>query len=221
MPGVTKCLQQLKNTRSSVLFNPALTEIAIHAACLSAATYTKQRVYVHEWNGCYQTTHAGDVAGRVAKHIRWDMLQVVLPNISGGICCRSCYQTSQVGYVAGRITKHIRWNMLQVVLPKHLRRDMLQVVLPNTSGGIRCRSCYQTPLAGYVAGRVTKHLRWDMLQVVLPNTSDGICCRSCYQTSQVGYVAGRVAKKLRRDMLQVVLPNISGGICCRSCCQKT
>ena len=55
------------------------------------------------------------------------MLQVMLPNISGGICCRSCYQTSQVGYVAGHVTKHLRWDMLQVVLPKHLRRDMFQV----------------------------------------------------------------------------------------------
>ena len=94
-------------------------------------------------NGCYETTQAGYVAGRVTKQLRWDMLQVVLPNNSDRICCRSCYQTTQAGYVAGRVTKQLRW-------------DTLQVMLPNNSGRICCRSCYQTTQAGYAAGCVTK-----------------------------------------------------------------
>ena len=35
---------------------------------VQSLTHTKQRVYVYEWNGCYRTTQAGYVAGRVTNH---------------------------------------------------------------------------------------------------------------------------------------------------------
>ena len=132
--GVTKCIQQLKNTRSSALFNPALTEIAIHAA----TQLVSQQPLIR--NSAYMCMSGMDVTKRLMR----ETLQVVLPNISGGICRRSCYQTSQVGYVAGRVTKTPQVGYVAGRVTK------------TPQAGCVAGRVTKTPQAGYVAGRVTK-----------------------------------------------------------------